>query len=117
MGIYLIYVLLKRRSLLSADRRRFGLMNYSGIFKKRSGLTMSEVLFTLAIIGVIASLTIFGLVAKIGDTKNMAALKKFYSSISQVTMFVILDRSSPNYWGLDEYSQDSSALAFSYYKP
>ena len=92
-------------------------MNYSGIFKKRSGLTMSEVLFTLAIIGVIASLTIFGLVAKIGDTKNMAALKKFYSSISQVTMFVILDRSSPNYWGLDEYSQDSSALAFSYYKP
>lgn len=51
-------------------------MNYSGIFKKRSGLTMSEVLFTLAIIGVIASLTIFGLVAKIGDTKNMAALKK-----------------------------------------
>ncbi len=92
-------------------------MSYRSIFKKRSGLTMSEVLFTLAIIGVIASLTIFGLVAKISDTKNIVALKKFYTSISQVTMFVILDRSSPNYWGLDEYSQDSSALAFSYYKP
>lgn len=93
-------------------------MSYGSMFfKKRSGLTMSEVLFTLAIIGVIASLTIFGLVTKISDAKNMTALKKFYTSISQVTMFVILDRSSPNYWGLDEYSQDSSALAFSYYKP
>ena len=92
-------------------------MSYRSMFKRRSGLTMSEVLFTLAIIGVIASLTIFGLVAKISDTKNIVALKKFYTSISQVTMFVILDRSSPNYWGLDEYSQDSSALAFSYYKP
>ena len=88
-------------------------MSYRSMFKRRSGLTMSEVLFTLAIIGVIASLTIFGLVAKISDTKNIVALKKFYTSISQVTMFVILDRSSPNYWGLDEYSQDSSALAFS----
>lgn len=92
-------------------------MNYRSIFQKRSGLTMSEVLFTLAIIGVIASLTIFGLFAKISDTKNIVALKKIYTSISQVTMFVILDRSSPNYWGLDEYSQDSSALAFSYYRP
>ncbi len=98
--------------------KKFGLMNYKRILnKKHSGLTMSEALFTLAIIGVIASLTIFGLVAKISDIKNMAALKKFYTSVSQVTMYVILDRSSPNFWGLDQYSQDSSALAFSYYKP
>ena len=92
-------------------------MNYRYMMKKHSGLTMSEALFTLAIIGVIASLTIFGLVAKISDAKNIAALKKIYTSISQVTMFVILDRSSPNFWGLDEYSQNSSALAFSYYRP
>lgn len=92
-------------------------MDYKFLLKKRSGLTMSEALFTLAIIGVIASLTMFGLLAKINDTKNIAALKKFYSAINQVTMFVILDRASPNYWGLDEYSQDSSALAFSYYRP
>ena len=92
-------------------------MDYKFLLKKRSGLTMSEALFTLAIVGVIASLTMFGLLAKINDTKNIAALKKFYSAINQVTMFVILDRASPNYWGLDEYSQDSSALAFSYYRP
>ena len=79
-------------------------MNEERFLKKRSGLTMSEVLFTLAIIGVIAALTTFGLVAKMNDVKNIAALKKIYSSISQVTMFVILDRSNPNYWGLDEYS-------------
>ena len=92
-------------------------MNYERISKKHSGLTLSEALFTIAIIGVIASLTIFGLMAKFNDTKNIAALKKFYTSISQVTMFVILDRSAPKYWGLDQYSQDSSALAFSYFKP
>lgn len=92
-------------------------MNYGLKLKKRSGLTMSEALFTLSIIGVIAALTMFGLFVKINDTKNIAALKKFYTSISQVTLFVILDRSSPNYWGLDEYSQNSSALAFSYYRP
>ena len=71
-------------------------MDYKFLLKKRSGLTMSEALFTLAIIGVIASLTMFGLLAKINDTKNIAALKKFYSAINQVTMFVILDRASPN---------------------
>lgn len=92
-------------------------MNYGLKLKTRSGLTMSEALFTLSIIGVIAALTMFGLFVKINDTKNIAALKKFYTSISQVTLFVILDRSSPNYWGLDEYSQNSSALAFSYYRP
>ncbi len=92
-------------------------MDCKDVYKKHSGLTLSEALFTIAIIGVIASLTLFGLFAKLNDTKNIAALKKFYTSISQVTMFVILDRSSPQYWGLDDYSQDSSALAFSYFKP
>lgn len=92
-------------------------MNYRKFLKKRSGLTISEALFTLAIIGVIAGLTIFGLLAKVNDSKNIAALKKFYTAVSQVTMFVMLDRSSPNYWGLDEYSQKSSAMAYSYYRP
>ena len=92
-------------------------MNYESLRKKHSGLTLSEALFTIAIIGVIASLTIFGLMAKLNDTKNIASLKKFYTSISQVTMFVMLDRAAPSYWSLDEYSQDSSALAFSYFKP
>ncbi len=92
-------------------------MDNKKFFKKRSGLTMSEALFTLSIIGVIAGLTIFGLLAKLSDTKNIAALKKFYTSVSQVTMFVMLDRSSPNYWGLDEYSQQSSATAYSYFRP
>ena len=62
-------------------------MNYKNLMKKRSGLTLSEALFTLAIIGVIASLTIFGLVAKISDAKNMAALKKFYTSSYNVCYF------------------------------
>mgnify|MGYP004667233861 CR=1 FL=1 len=117
MGIYMIYVLLKDPFVLKKKIRGGWLMDYEKFLKNRSGLTMSEALFTLAIIGVIASLTMFGLLAKVNDAKNIAALKKIYSSISQVTMFVMLDRASPNYWGLDQYSQNSSALAFSYYRP
>ena len=51
-------------------------MSYGSIFKRRSGLTMSEVLFTLAIIGVIASLTIFGLATKISDAKTIEKIRK-----------------------------------------
>ncbi|MFR1672505.1 MAG: type II secretion system protein [Candidatus Gastranaerophilaceae bacterium] len=81
---------------------------------KRYAFTLSEVLITLTIIGVIAALTISALVNKVNETKNVAALKKIYTVLNQVTMFVVLDKSSPNYWGLDEYSPE---LAYSYYKP
>ena len=92
-------------------------MGCKSILKRRSGLTVTEVLFTLMIIGIIATLSLFGLSAKIDDTKNITALKKFYTSISQVTMYVLLDRSNPSNWYLKDYSQSSSAQAFSYYKP
>lgn len=84
---------------------------------KSKAFTLSEVLITITIIGVIASLTISALVNKINETKNLAALKKIYTVLNQVTMFVVLDKSSPNYWGLDEYSHDASELAYSYYRP
>ena len=92
-------------------------MNGKRIFKKYSGLTMSEALFTLSIIGVIASLTFFGVFTKVNDLKNMVSLEKFYSAISQVTLFVFMDKASPSYWRFDEYSQKSSETAYSYFKP
>ena len=76
MGIYMIYVLLKDPFVLKKKIRGGWLMDYEKFLKNRSGLTMSEALFTLAIIGVIASLTMFGLLAKVNDAKNIAALNK-----------------------------------------
>lgn len=84
---------------------------------RHAAMTLSEVLLTVSIIGVVTALTLTALSNKVGELKNIASLKKIYTALNQVTMFVILDKSSPNYWGLDEYSQDSSALAYSYYKP
>lgn len=84
---------------------------------KHFAMTLSEVLLTISIIGVVAALTMASLSNKFNELKNLASLKKIYTVLNQVTMFVMLDKSSPNYWGFDEYSQDSSQLAYSYYKP
>ena len=99
--------------------KRFGKRLNTGTFGKvkHFAMTLSEVLLTVTIIGVIAALTLSALSNKINEVKNLAGLKKIYTVLNQVTMFVILDRSSPNYWGLNEYSQDASGLAYSYYKP
>ena len=99
-----------KKSGKDASKKIFGNKNHYA-------MTLSEILLTLSIIGVIFALTILGVSNFIGEAKNMASLKKIYSVLNQVTLFVIMDKSSPNYWGLDEYSQDSSQLAYSYYKP
>lgn len=99
-----------KKSGKAASKKIFGNKNHYA-------MTLSEILLTLSIIGVIFALTILGVSNFIGEAKNMASLKKIYSVLNQVTLFVIMDKSSPNYWGLDEYSQDSSQLAYSYYKP
>ena len=50
--------------------------------KKRMAFTLAEVLITLGIIGVIAALTIPGLITNIQKTQTAAQLKKAYADIS-----------------------------------
>lgn len=85
--------------------------------KLKWATTLPEFLITMAIIGFVASLTYTGLVRHANEQKNMVSIKKIYSVLSQVTLYVIKDRDSSIYWGLDKYSHNSSYLAFSYYKP
>lgn len=84
---------------------------------KHAGYSLSELMFTLAIIGVIFSLTIFGVVLKINNTQNMTALKKAYAMISRVALYVVNQNDSSAYWDLNKYSYSSSALAYSYFRP
>lgn len=56
----------------------------SADFKKHCAFTLAEVLITLGIIGVIAALTIPTLMNTIQDLQYKSALKKVYSTLSQV---------------------------------
>ena len=57
--------------------------NYGAlIMKRKSGFTLAEVLITLAIIGVVSSMTLPTLNTNIGASRNRAALKKALSTLN-----------------------------------
>lgn len=85
--------------------------------KFRLATTLPEFLITMAIIGFVASLTYGGMTRHANEQKNMVSIKKIYSVLAQVTLYVMKDRDSSVYWGLDQYSENSSEKAFLYYKP
>jgi prepilin-type N-terminal cleavage/methylation domain-containing protein len=53
---------------------------------KFKGFTLAEVLISLSIIGVVAALTIPGLVRHYQDAANKAAFKRIYSELSQAVL-------------------------------
>ncbi|MFA6989152.1 MAG: type II secretion system protein [Candidatus Gastranaerophilaceae bacterium] len=55
---------------------------------KRKGFTLAEVLLTLTIIGIIAAMTIPGLMNSTQKMENVVALKKAFSTLSQATLFI-----------------------------
>lgn len=52
---------------------------------KNKAFTLAEVLITLAIIGIVAAITIPALINNIQNNENITALKSFYSDISNAT--------------------------------
>lgn len=83
----------------------------------KSGLSMPELVLTIAIVGTIAALLITNIVSAIDEKKNMVALRKIQNSLSQVTQLVVNDNMSPVYWDLKDYDYNSAAKAYKYYKP
>ena len=63
---------------------------YSNKYSKKA-FTLSEVLITLAIIGVVAALTIPNLMAKNAKAEQVVALKSVYSDISQALKLMMVD--------------------------
>jgi prepilin-type N-terminal cleavage/methylation domain-containing protein len=59
------------------------------VFKK--AFTLAEVLITLLIIGIIASITIPGLIADTQDQQYKVAWKKVYSDMDQATKRIMID--------------------------
>lgn len=59
--------------------------------KSKFGFTLAEVLITLGIIGIVAAITIPGLITKYRRSVVETKLKKFYSTMNQAIRHSIAD--------------------------
>lgn len=66
------------------------------------GFTLSEVLITLGIIGVVAAMTLPTLIQKHNEKVTVTKVKKFYSLISQGYTFALSKYGTPDLWGFGE---------------
>lgn len=57
----------------------------------KNGFTLAEVLITLVIIGIIATITILSLINKTNEQETVVAVKKAYSTVSQAYQKVIAE--------------------------
>jgi prepilin-type N-terminal cleavage/methylation domain-containing protein len=64
----------------------------------KKGFTLAEVLITLGIIGVVAALTIPGLVASYQEKVTVTKLKKLYTTLSQAYEMARIEYGDPAQW-------------------
>ena len=74
---------------------------------KRVAFTLAEVLITLAIIGIVAAMTIPTLIANYQEKVTVTRLKKAYSVLSQAFTLAISEYGAPKYWASYSYETDS----------
>lgn len=74
---------------------------------KNLAFTLAEVLITLGIIGIVAALTLPGLIQKQNEKATVTALKKFYSSVSQAYMMAKNEQGTADNW----YSNETKGSA------
>lgn len=67
--------------------------------KHKTGFTLSEVLITLGIIGIVAAMTLPTLIQKQQEKITVTKLKKIYNVLSQSYMSAIEQYGTPDLWG------------------
>ncbi len=77
------------------------------LFKKR-GFTLAEVLITLAIIGVVAALTIPTVVRNYQKQETATKLKKAYSTLANTTNLAIADEGPVSGWEVGQQNGESA---------
>ncbi len=82
-----------------------------GVFVKK-GFTLAEVLITLAIIGVVAALTIPSVVRNYQKTQTVTKLKKTYSALANTTNLAIADHGPVTEWEVGEDGTGQAAIDF-----
>ncbi|MBE7709993.1 MAG: type II secretion system protein [Cyanobacteria bacterium SIG32] len=75
------------------------------ITSRKSAFTLAEVLITLAIIGVVASMTIPTLVAKYEEKQTISQVFRVYSTLSNAYQMMLAEYGPLNTWGLIDTDQ------------
>lgn len=72
--------------------------------------TLSEVLTTLGIIGIVAAMTMPMLIQKYKERETVIRVKKFYSVFSQAYSMAVLENGTIDTWGLEDSERDEDGL-------
>lgn len=84
---------------------------------KNSAFTLAEVLITLAIIGVVAAMTLPVLINKYQERVTVTKVKKMYSTLNQAVKLAEIDNGPVITWNLPGYTVQGSQKLYSYLKP
>ena len=79
---------------------------------KKTGLTLAEVLITLGIIGVVAAMTIPGLLEKNFERRTVSHLRETQSILSQAIRMAEEEYGEVEGWGINGNNQESAELIF-----
>ena len=82
----------------SSIQRAFTSVQDDRVLKKKAAFTLAEVLITLGIIGVVAALTLPGLIQSNNNRVVETKLKKFYSQINQAILLAEAEYGPKEYW-------------------
>ena len=78
------------------------------IYTDKTGFTLAEVLITLGVIGVVASLTLPAVISRYKVQETSARLKKFYSIMSQAILLSEIDNGPIEYWEKDSMATNEN---------
>jgi len=81
--------------------------------EKRAAFTLAEVLITLAIIGVVAAMTIPTLISDYQEKVTVTKMKKMYSTLKNAYALYLVDHSPQKF----PYTADGATQAFEIFKP
>ena len=84
----------------------------------KKAFTLSEVLITLGVIGVVAAMTIPAVINKYKEHVTVNKVKKFYSMISQAFLMSVKDNGYANEWSVENEQNSITAKQIAgYFKP
>ncbi len=84
---------------------------------KKAAFTLAEILITLAVIGIVAALTMPVLINKYQERVTITKVKKMYSTLNQAVKLAEVDNGPINMWDLPTPVNGGSQKLYSYLKP